>query len=110
MTSSNEAFDPNAAFVDQETGYAYEDFGAYLVGAPQAIVRNGNITSYRSSKYREDAIKAYWQAFDAESPHYPRDCEGSAAFGRKHKAGVDAANQTGGFGPPHTWNTAETSA
>lgn len=90
-------FDPNAPFVDQETGLLYEDFAAFVAGQPLDCTRNGNVLSYRTRGYREEAIRGYWRAFDAFPSSDPEF--GSREFAYAHGAGLDGARAVGGFFP-----------
>jgi hypothetical protein len=90
-------FDPYAPFVDQETGLAYEDLGEYILGRPKENTRNGNIRSYRRATYGEEAIRAYWQAFDRCEVINP--VPGNNDFAQRHRAGIAAAKATGQFAP-----------
>ena len=80
-------------------GLEYADLTQRLLGNPLDNGRNGNIRAYRQYRYREDAVKAYIDAFDKRCPE--GDPGPSSDFGDAHSEGVEAAFATGGFGPPH---------
>jgi hypothetical protein len=95
------AFDPLAPFVGSD-GYEYADLSEKLLGRRAQTTRNGNIASYRANGSREDAVRAYLEAFDREAG--PIFCGPGEEFSKKHSAGLSAALATGGFGPPHCWS------
>jgi len=82
-------------------GYEYTDLTQRLLGQPRQNARNGNVRSYRQSKYGEEAIRAYYEAFDRQEVIDPEP--GNNDFAQRHRAGLDAAKATLKFGPPHTW-------
>lgn len=86
-------------------GLEYGDLAARLLDRPLDSIRNGNVRSYRRAGYGEQAVKAYYVAFDSACVVDPRP--GSNEFAQRHQAGLRAASATGKFGPPHTWSAPE---
>lgn len=79
-------------------GLEYEDLTARLLGEPAKTLRNGNIRAYRRypHRYCEDAIRAYYEAFDEVSGGQPLGT--SPLYHKAHVAGLRAAGLVGGFG------------
>lgn len=100
-------FDPNAPLIGQD-GLEYKDLAAYLQGQPAGTTRNGNVIHYRAYGYREDAVRAYWEAFDDGDG--ARLLGPSPEFGERHGRGIAAAHATGGFGPQFRWKPPSSSA
>jgi hypothetical protein len=107
-SSPRAPFDPLARYVDQETGFEYENFGSKFAGdEPLNTSRNGAIAGYRINKYTPHAIKAYWQAYDACTENLvPYDfgrqaglAEGPPGHAARHHAGITAGKATGCWGP-----------
>ena len=85
MTTQSEA---QKAYFDEQ-GYRYESAAARLVGRREVCARNENLAFYYQFNYREEAIRAYLQAYDEQE---------KLDHSKTHAAGVVAAQRAGGWG------------
>lgn len=74
-------------------GLEYKDLAARLKGEPTNCRRNRAVVKFRTYRYAEVSIKAFYQAFDEALLAHGKDCE------EVLDAALQAARATGCFGP-----------